>query len=539
MPTLRQRLLGRAKAVARAVAAPLRPVAAYMRNEASPFFQMWRPALRDWNDDVRAAWYQATARSVDMLQNSGWMTGGVQRAVHSIMGEGLRLNASPDIDALGIGAEAGATLARQIEVRWDAYSRNPRECDAGGRMTVTQMTAAALRCWFATGEIVATLPVISRVGSTSRSKVRLVSPHRLMQERNDYSRRLVQGVFYDREGAPTGYWFRMLRTDGIDEYPIIAARDDVGRPQVAHIFDGNVGQGRGLSPFVPVLQKIKQYDELSNATLMAALIHAIFAATIESNAPTSDLLQAFQNPEEQGVSGNVNDYLKARLGWYQGASVDLGQHGKIAHLFMGEKLNLQRSAAPNDTYEPFAKFLLREVATCLGVTFEQFTGDFTNATYSSVRMSIADVWPIVGYRRVNIAAAFLNLIYEAWMEEEIETGRLKVPGGLDGFLQQRSAYTLATWRGPPKPQADDFKAANAQKIWHDMGVMTDEQIIADNGGDWDRVYEQLARESEKRKQLGIVKPIQLGKPGPDPNAPDPNEPEPAPPGQPAKKKEPA
>lgn len=526
MPSLRERIFGGIVKTVRKTLG-IRPSAAFMRHDASPFFSTWRPVLKDWNDDVRAAWYQATARTVDILQNSGWLAGGVQRATFSIMGSGLRLNSTPDADAIGMTALEAATLARLIESRWDAYARNPAECDASGRFTIAQLTAAALRCWFATGEIVATLPVIARPGSIAQTKVRLLPPHRLMQERNELQRGLVEGIRFDQNWMPIGYTFRLRQRLGNDLIEEIAARDDVGRPQVIHVIDPNIGQVRGLSPFVPVLKTVRQYDELSNATLMAALVHAIFAATIESSAPTADVLQAFQNPEEQGgLNGNINDYLQARTGWYEGASVNLGEHGKIAHLFMGEKLTLQRSEHPNTTYGDFSKSLLREIAACLGITYEQLSGDYSGATYSSVRMSTAEAWQVVTYRRENIAAPFLNPVYSCWLEGEIEAGRIKIPGGLDAFLAQRSAYTLCQWRGPAKPQADDQKAAGAHKVWHDLGVITDEVICADLGLEWDRVYDQLAREKVKREELGIVKPVQLGSPGPDPNAPDPNAPDP-------------
>ena len=49
----------------------------------------------------------------------------------------------------------------------------------------------------------------------------------------------------------------------------------------------------------PAIQVVRQYDQLANATLTAALIQAIFAATIESDAPTEQLLSALQDEEEQ------------------------------------------------------------------------------------------------------------------------------------------------------------------------------------------------------------------------------------------------
>lgn len=477
-------------------------VASYMRREASPFFQMWVPRLRDSQSDVREAWSLAAARSTDLIQNSGWIAGGVEQAVVSIMGSGLRLNSAPDAIALGITADAAQELGRKIEHRWDSYSRAPAECDAAGRWNIAQLTAAAIRQWFATGEIVAQLPSIGRPGCLNRTKVRLIQSHRIARK-TDMLTRTIDGIRLDADGQPVGYWFTGTTAAGSTVEQQILARDDVGRPQIIHVFDGVAGQVRGISPMVPALLVAKQFDQLANATLMAAIIQAIFAATIESDAPTADILNAFQDPESQGVAGNIDDFLKARMGWYSGANVDIGQHGKIAHLFMGEKLNINRSEHPNDTYEAFARFLLREIARCLGITYGQLTGDHTGATYSSVRMANSEIWQITSYRRENIAARFLQAVYEAWLEEEIEARRIIVPGGLDAFLGNRSAFSAAIWRGPAKPEADAYKQAQAHKVWREMGVITDESIAGELGEDIETVYEQRAREKALRERLGI------------------------------------
>src|SRR5204862_7920174 len=124
---------------------------------------------------------------------------------------------------------------------------------------------------------------------------------------------------------------------------------------------------------------------------------------------------------------------------YDNTKIDLGRHGKIAHLAPGDELKFNTSEHPNATYDAFAKFLLREVARCLGLTYEEFTGDYAGATYSSVRMATSGIWMITIYRRVNIVAPFLNPIFEAWLEEDIENGWTPFPGGVGGFIANRTA----------------------------------------------------------------------------------------------------
>lgn len=472
----------------------------------------WRPALRDARDDVSVAYIDAAARAIDTLHNSGWIAGAVDQAVASTVGVALRLSARPDRAALGWSDKTAEDWTNMVERRWIMWSENPLECDAAGKLTMGQMTGQVLRSWFAYGEALALLPHIRRDISLTRTKVSLVPAHKLVQDTDELIR-MYQGVIVDGFGLPVGY--RLKRDRLVNDTVTVQARVG-GRPQIVHIFEGSAGQTRGITPLAPVLRIVRQFDQLADATLTAALIQAIFAATIESEAPTEQLMQALQDPEEQGTTGSLGDLFKLKAAWYQNTKIDLGTSGRIAHLLPGETLKFNRSEHPNDTYEAFAKFLLREIARCLGMTFETLTGDYTGATYSSVRMATAENWPIILSRRNNICGRFLQHVYEAWLEEEIATGRIAFPGGPMAFQVNRAAAVSAEWRGPAKPQADDLKSAKAHETYKRLGVVTDEMICADLGVDWEDVYEQRAREAAKRAALGLPEGDTLAPPPVEP-----------------------
>lgn len=462
----------------------------------------WRPALRDARDDVAHSYLEAAARAIDALHNSGWIAGAVDQAVASTIGTGLRLSPRPDRIALGWDEKQANEWTSAVERRWILWSENPIECDAAGKHTMGELTAMELKTWYAYGEVTGLLPSVRRNISQSKTKVQLVLPHRLVQDTEPLSR-VFQGVRSDALGLPLSYRFMQ---DGIFRQTVdIAAHDGVGRPQVFHIYQGAPSQVRGITPFAPVLRVLRQYDQLADATLTAALIQALFAATIESEAPTETLLQSLQDPTEQegGAGSPAESLFGFKQAWYNQTKLDLGVGGRIAHLFPGESLKMNRSEHPNDTYEAFTKFLLREIAACLGMTVETLTGDYTGATYSSVRMSTAEKWPITLMRRASICGRFLQHVYEAWLEEEIERGTIPFPGGPRAFRAQRAEACSADWRGPPKPQADDLKSAKAHEIYKRMGVASDEMICNDLGVDWEDVYDQRAREVTKRAELDL------------------------------------
>lgn len=475
----------------------------YMREQHNPFFFSWNPVLRDQRDDVRNAYWRAAARTIDVMHNSGWLSGAVDQAIVNMIGDGLRLAAKPDADALGWTKDEADKWARDVERRFEAYAGEPVEVDAAGKQTLGQITRASINSYFSHGEILALQPRLNNPFSRTRLKIKLLSPHKLRQDSNGFD--LFQGVSMTKWGFPVAYKMMLRLTEADVEYPeMVPARDNVGRRQVLHVFDGVAGQIRGITPLAPALKVIRQFENLADATLQSALIQAIFAATIQSEAPTQEVLQALQDDDEQGVGvGNIDSLLNAKTGWYEHTKIDLGRGGKIAHLFPGEELKFNASENPNGNYEPFAKMLLREIARCIGVTFETLTGDYAGATYSSVRMATSETWPTTLYRRKHIAAPICQAVYCAWLDEMVETGQVRFPGGIYGFREKYAAACNADWRGPPKPQADDLKTQKAYQGYRGMGVMTDEQICAELGSDWEAVYEQREREMKMREKLGL------------------------------------
>lgn len=487
---------------------------AFMRGGRNVTMASWRPSLREPQDDISEAWDAAAARVTDLIHNSGWLSGAIEQSVADTVGTGLRLKAIPENTTFGMTEKAAREWGMMVERRFDLWSRSAQECDIEGLRTFGQMQATAYRSWLGAGEILAELPWRKRPWNTYGTKVRLLPPDRLSRK-TSHMERLVNGVYLDPDGMPVGYLAR--KKDpllGWIEYRV-RARDPMGRPGVIHVHVGNPATYRGISPMTPALQVARQFDQLSDATLTAAILKTLFAATITGDAPTEEIMQGLLTPQEQAkmyAEGGsiIGTYLDMVGGFYDGASINLGINGRLAHLFPGQELKLHTTDHPGEDFKTYSNLLLREMARCLGLTFEGMTGDYTGATYSSVRMATASIWAMVRARRQFVVGPFCQSVYEAWLEEEIEAGRIEFPGGIESFLLNRTAACRAEWRGTPKPQADDLKTAKAHEVYARMGVLSDEMIANDLGHDIEDVYAMRAREIDLRQENGLPEPSLMG-----------------------------
>lgn len=489
------------------------PRSEFMRG-ASDGGSSWRPALRSVNDDVSEAWDGATARATDLVQNSGWISGMFDQCVANTVGDGLRVQPTPENDLFGMDEKSAREWRLLVERRWALWSETPIECDIEGKRTVPQMQEAAFRSWLGMGEALGEVVWRKRFGSQYGTKIRVMSPTRLSNENNSMLR-IASGVQLDRDGLPIAYMAKRSSDILGESVQRVRARDAYGRPRVIHTFVGLPEQVRGITPLAPVMKVARQFDQLADSTLMAALIQTVFAANLQSDAPTEEAMQGLLTPQEQQVlmSQGVSPFqawAEMQSGWYDSNVIDVGIGGRIASTFPGQKLEFMSPEMPAVAYKEFAMQLLREMARCLGMTYESATGDYSGATYSSVRMAVNEIFSITKARRKFIIAPFSQPIYEAWLEEEISTGRIPFPGGYERFLFNRIAASRATWKGAPKPVADDLKAAKAHQVYRDMGVITDEQIAGDIGLDIDDVYAQRAREADMRRTYNLPEPVTVG-----------------------------
>jgi len=68
---------------------------------------------------------------------------------------------------------------------------------------------------------------------------------------------------------------------------------------------------------------------------------------------------------------------------------------------------------------------------------------------------------------------------DAWLEEEIVSGEIALPEGIDDFYAARDALLKGQFYGWCKPMIDPVKERKAQQIGLQMGIETLESICAD------------------------------------------------------------
>lgn len=469
----------------------------------------------------------ADARGRDMQRNDGYTQGAVTTHKDAIVGSQYRLNAQPDWKVLGAKEGWAEEFQQVTESRFNLIADAPAGYfDAAGRLTFTDLIRMGVGGFCVTGEVLATAEWIKDRRRPFSTAIQMVAPDRLCNPNgiND-SRFLRGGVKKDANGRPLSYFIRKgypgEMYDGLSEqWAEVPATKAWGRMQVIHILEAMYpDQTRGIADMVAVLKQMKMTKSFQEITLQNAVINASFAAAIESELPPDVVYQTLG-----GANGGPKSYTDALGAYmelasqYYGNSNNIQLDGaKIPHLLPGSKLNMQPMATPGGVGTNFEESLLRNIAAALGLSYEEFSKDYSKTSYSSARASMNNTWRFMQSRKKIVADRFATAIYLLWLEEEIFAGNIPLPRNrkpvdfLDPMM--RAAYANCSWIGASRGQIDELKETQAAILRIKAGLSTYEAEIGRMGEDWRKVFEQRAREEGIIKSKGLAFALDATKEG--------------------------
>lgn len=449
------------------------PVAGYLRDTRSGVISTRIAPLTESRDEIRRSWQRVAGLAMDIVRNSGRLAGVLAQIVSDVIGSELQLVPIPDkatLYRLGYNDAEISALVALIKAEWKYWSWNPLECDLRGKRIVQQQLEIGLRDQIIFGEATGFIDWMNagtrnRYGLRTGTKVCMMPPTYLVQDSSDFER-VIQGVIHDVNWRPVAYRFR---EEGAVSFRTLdwPAFDGNGNVKAIHVFEPTGARDvRGISPLAAALRKHIQHEMLEDATLQMAVLQTSLAISLTSEAPSQDAFEALQALREAGPAASqladqfVGMYA-ASIRKAQDSNLYFGTDPNISHLAPGEKLDVRGSDVPGPQYDPFEKSLSRDMARALGVTYESLTLDNRGATYSSARVGISSIWPVVQRRRERGVAPIADAIYANFMDEAVFYGRIPIKGGYEAFRANRDRLLWTQWRGPAKPSADDKKSAEA------------------------------------------------------------------------------
>jgi lambda family phage portal protein len=487
---------------------------------------LWQPSRLSPDQAINSVKPEADARATDLAVNDGLSQHAIRVQKNSIVGAQYRLNAKPDYRVIygrdtRAAQEYGEELASVAEARFNLAGES-ENCyfDMGGMMTFTDQVRLAVGSCALTGEAFGAPEWLDHDSSRPFSTcVQMIAPGRVCNKDGlpddnlpgGYKRR--RGILMDRGNKPYAFEVRMGHPSEwydltSDQWMTIPAEKPWGRKQMIFIREAmQIDQTRGLSEMVAALAHIKMTKRFSEVTLQNAVINASYAAAIESELPSAEVVAAMGGGQEgyEKAIGGYMSMLQSYLSGSENISID---GAKIPQFFPGTKMKLTPMGTPGGIGSDFQASLIRHVALTLGVSPSDLSRDFARVNYSGLKGELAIAERDTAVRKKAWADRWANAVYRLWFEEEMANGNLPLPPGRNrtDFYRplMKDAYTRCTWIGAGRGQIDEPKETAAALARIDGGLSTYEKECAKLGEDYREILAQRAKEERQIKSAGVT-----------------------------------
>lgn len=292
-------------------------------------------------------------------------------------------------------------------------------------------------------------------------------------------RQTVGGVEFNAAGTRVAYWIRPESPTSPFSTGAAAVRIDAAN--VLHIFRPlGAGQVRGVSWLAPILLKLNEIDQLSDALLVGFKTAAMFAGVLSNeNDMTGD--QPFDG---QRTGSIMNDGIEP---------------GTIKILPGGYKLDMTTPPQAQQAPE-FLSAELRAVAAGMGVPAHLVSGDLRQANYSSLRADLVSFRQRVEQIQYGVLAPqLLRPVHSRAVQSLVLSGALSAPD----FETRPTDWTGAEFIMPAQPWVDPKKDAEALRELMSSGLMSRREAVAERGWSVEALDREIAADRAREAELGL------------------------------------
>lgn len=465
---------GKASALPYKGAAPSRSKSDWITTSAGP------------NATVEAALPILLSRHRDGARNDPHVKRMESIYVHALVGTGCMATAVHD------NSDAGKRLAAAADAVWKAVNKRG-VLDIMGIHTGESLQAQMAR------ELMAGQVLIRRVWDRTAPivpfRVQLLEGDMLdttITRDTEDGGRIRCGIELDRMGRVLAYW---IRTEHPGE-SWITSRSSVRVPlsDCVHLkLPGRPGQLQSVPITTPVMATKKDLADFEAFTLIQKKTESLVVGVVtrqpydEYNpAPEPGQPELDENGKEVEpdviVPGVVNTEgeLVGTMSPGQWLGVDEG---------VDVRFNQPQLAA---NYGDFKKSHLQSFAAGTNLSYEQASGDFSGANYSTMRGGKLEFWAAVDSILWNELIPALDVVWGWVMEGAWMVGRLDTP------------EVEADWQPPARPSIEPDKDAIANMIQVRAGWLDEDDVIKANGYHPEKLRKKLKANREQRELYSII-----------------------------------
>lgn len=438
----------------------------------------WGSALNSSADaELSQSLTALRTRSRKLMRDSPYAKRARVVIVNNVVGSGVGMQAQ----VMTTRGELSARINSDIEEAWRLWSRADN-CHTGGAMAFSDFERACMSEVVTAGEVFIRKHYRSFGDSKVPLGLEMIEAERVADEFSypqpeSQSTRL--GIERDAFGRPIAYYVRTVHPGEI-RLPLgqDVKLERVPAQDILHLrIVDRWPMTRGEPWLHAVISKLDHMDEYSASELTAARMSANFFATLETDGGDPNPMASVEDAAGQR-SLNI-------------------EPGVIEQLPPGESLKFHTPDRPNTALDPFLRYMLREVAAGVGVSYESLSRDYSQSNYSSSRLALLDdrdLWRVLQQWYVR---SFREPLLRDWMQAAVLSRAISsIP--IESYAPDPEKFLGVTWKLRGWHWVDPTKEVTAYKEAVKAGFTTVSAVIAQTAGgvDVEDVIAERKRELE-------------------------------------------
>jgi lambda family phage portal protein len=398
-----------------------------------------------------------------------------------------------------------------LEEAWERWCEAPN-CHTGGRLHFADLERLLQGETFEAGDILVRLHFSKFGDSEVPLALEVIESERLIDDsyapyvKVAAGNELRMGVEVDGFGRPQFYWLRNRHPSELrfNNY----APDSIERVPAENIIHLAVidrwPQTRGEPWMHTAIRRLGDIDGYSEAEIIRARAQAVrmgFIKTPEDAASFS----------EEDDNGDFNLEMEP---------------GTITRLNPGEEWQDSSVTAPNPQLDPFMRYMLREMAAGIGVSYESLSRDYSQSNYSSSRLALLDDRDLWKTLQLWFIRNFRQRVHRVFVRQAVLAGAI-TGVTVEQYALDPRKYEAVRFKPRGWSWIDPTKEVDAATQAVKSGFTTVSEVIAQNGNgrDIEDVIEEREQELEMMSEANLVFET-------SPDFYDKEEPEPDPPPKP-------
>lgn len=390
-------------------------------------------------------------RSRKFVRDNGWAKSAVNAIVNNAVGEGIR-------PAPSIGTKNQIKKVKELWYEWAESTK----CDWDGKSTFYGLQNIIMMEIAEAGDC---LIVRRRVNDDIPIKIQVVEGDQLDESKNFVNEMgyACLGVQYNTSGQIIGYWVFPKHPN--DAFSMFSLQSEfIAKEDIIHPYEIlRAGQVRGVPMGVSSFLKLSDFSDYEDAQLVRQKAAAAYCAFVTGREKEND-------------------------------DVEMLEPGTIQYLNENETITFGNPPKA-DGYSEYSTKILQGIAASYGITYEMLTKDYSNVNFTSGRMAMLNC--LSQFKKWQYQMLVPMVCAPVW---DWFINACIISGKLSKYVPCNSR----DWTAPRVQMIDPNKETTALVLKLQNGLTSWSEVIRESGRDPDELYDELMREREELKKIGIT-----------------------------------